>query len=70
MAAALSVENLATYSVRPSTRIDWMRLLLTVEAWLDDRASRRAIYRLDDAGLADLGLSRADVERLTHPSRA
>jgi uncharacterized protein YjiS (DUF1127 family) len=34
-----------------------------VEAWLDGRASGRALHRLDDRELADIGLSRADVER-------
>jgi uncharacterized protein YjiS (DUF1127 family) len=65
MAIALSVENLASYRERPA--IKWMQLLLRVEAWLDERTSRRALYGLDDAALADLGLSRTDVERINHP---
>jgi uncharacterized protein YjiS (DUF1127 family) len=40
----------------------FLGLLLRLEAWLDARASRRALYRLDDRALADIGLSRADVE--------
>jgi uncharacterized protein YjiS (DUF1127 family) len=39
-----------------------LRLLLAFEAWQDRRASRRALYRMDDRALADIGLSRADVE--------
>jgi len=39
-----------------------LKLLLALEAWLDARASRRALYRMDDHALADIGLSRADVE--------
>lgn len=65
MAVALSIENLALNRERPA--IHWLQLLLNVEAWLDDRASRRAMYSLDDAALADLGLSRTDVERINHP---
>ncbi len=68
MTTALSVENLAAYTARPSSRTDWLQLLLTLEAWLDDRASRRALYDLDSAALADLGLSQADVDRIAHRS--
>ena len=38
----------------------WLRL----QAWLDARASARALYRIDDRGLSDLALSRSDVERV------
>ncbi|KLK94080.1 hypothetical protein AA309_06415 [Microvirga vignae] len=67
MAAALSVENLVSAPARARRRSDWLRLLMRVEAWLDDRASRRALYALDEAALADLALSQADVERFNHP---
>lgn len=62
MAAALPVENLV--SAHAPHRTDWLKLLMRVEAWLDDRASRRALYALDEAALADLALSQADVERI------
>ncbi|HZH53312.1 MAG TPA: DUF1127 domain-containing protein [Microvirga sp.] len=39
-----------------------LQLILAFEAWQDRRASRRALYRLDDRALADIGLSAADVE--------
>lgn len=39
-----------------------LALVLRVEAWFAARASARALYGLDDRALADLGLSRADVE--------
>ena len=38
--------------------------LLRLQAWLDARASARALYRIDDRGLSDLALSRSDVERV------
>jgi uncharacterized protein YjiS (DUF1127 family) len=37
--------------------------LLRVEAWLDARRSRRMLYRLDSRGLADIGLTEADLGR-------
>jgi uncharacterized protein YjiS (DUF1127 family) len=40
-----------------------MGLLLKVEAWLDARANRRVLYSLDDRTLADIGLTRDDVDR-------
>lgn len=64
MAAALCVENLLPHPARATFGTPWLTLLEKVEAWLDDRASRRALYRLDDAALADLALSKADVERI------
>lgn len=64
MAATLSVENLAPTTRRAAGEIKWLQLLMRVESWLDDRASRRALHRLDEAALADLGLSKADVERI------
>lgn len=39
-----------------------LALVLRVEAWFSARASARSLYGLDDRALADLGLSRADVE--------
>lgn len=68
MATALTVENLGACSARPLHRIDGLGLLLALEAWLDHRASRRAIYAFDETALADLGLSRADAERIARPS--
>ena len=67
MAATLSVENLVPVPARTPRGVNWLQLLIRVEAWLDDRASRRGLYALDEAALADLALSRADVERFNHP---
>jgi uncharacterized protein YjiS (DUF1127 family) len=64
MAATLSVENLASCPAQTPGRIEWLQRLLAVEAWLDDRASRRAVYGLDTRALADLGLSQADADRI------
>jgi uncharacterized protein YjiS (DUF1127 family) len=41
----------------------WLRFLLRLEAWLDARASRRTLYRLDERALADIGLTRSDLGR-------
>jgi uncharacterized protein YjiS (DUF1127 family) len=40
-----------------------MHHLLLVEAWLDARESRRALYELDERALADIGLTQADLGR-------
>ena len=42
---------------------EFLRLLLRFEAWLDARGSRKALYRLDERALADIGLTRADLGR-------
>jgi len=67
-ADSFTVENLASHPARIPRRTDWLRRFMSLEAWLDERASRRALYRLDEAALADLGLSRADAERIARPS--
>ena len=38
--------------------------LLRFEYWLDNRSSSRELYRMNDHDLADIGLSKADVEGL------
>lgn len=40
-------------------------VLLALGAWNERRRQRRALEALSDAGLKDLGLSRADVARET-----
>ena len=64
MASTLALANLGTTVTREPAGERLLRLLLRVEAWLDRRASSRSLYRLDERGLADLGLSQADVERI------
>ncbi|MGL4285430.1 MAG: DUF1127 domain-containing protein [Phreatobacter sp.] len=41
-----------------------LALVLRIEAWFAARVSARSLYGLDDRALADLGLSRADVEAI------
>jgi uncharacterized protein YjiS (DUF1127 family) len=42
---------------------EFLRLLLRLEAWLDARESRKALYRMDERALADIGLTQADLGR-------
>ena len=69
MAIAVATENLCRTIDSPKAsgrQNGWfLRLLLEVETWLDNRASLRALNRMDDRALADIGLSQADVERIT-----
>lgn len=44
-------------------------LFLRFEDWLAARASARALYRMDDAALSDIALSRSDVERVNDTAR-
>jgi len=71
MATGYATVNLglaAAKSDKRERKIALLPLLLRFEAWLDRRATRRALYGLDDHELADIGLSRADVERLNASS--
>ena len=43
-------------------------LLLRFETWLDRRKTSKELYGMDDRALADIGLSRADVESLNAAS--
>lgn len=63
MVTAFATVNLGSFTTtRASDKGAFLRLLLAFEAWQDRRANRRALYRMDDRALADIGLSRADVE--------
>ena len=44
-------------------------LFLRFEDWLVQRASARALYRMDDVALHDIALSRSDVERVNDTAR-
>jgi uncharacterized protein YjiS (DUF1127 family) len=44
-------------------------LFLRLEDWLTERASARALYRMDDQALSDIALSRSDVERVNKSAR-
>jgi uncharacterized protein YjiS (DUF1127 family) len=72
MATGCATENLGfstTKPVRkPARKGMLLQFLLRFEAWLDRRSSRRVLYQMDDRALADIGLSRADIEGLNTPS--
>ena len=57
-------------STRPaaSAGIPCSNLLLRFETWLDRRKTSKELYGMDDRALADIGLSRADVEGLNAAS--
>ncbi|MGO4524456.1 DUF1127 domain-containing protein [Microvirga sp. 2MCAF35] len=64
MAIGYAAGNLGLTSAHRERRNVLLQLLLRVEAWLDARENAKALYRMDDRELADIGLSRADVESL------
>ncbi|WP_308915459.1 DUF1127 domain-containing protein [Jannaschia sp. LMIT008] len=61
---------MATYDdIRPAApgtapRAPISTLLARLLAWFDYRATRRALSRLTDGELHDIGLSRADIDRV------
>lgn len=59
----------AQLSLSHRSRGSALKLLLQLEAWLDARASARALYAMDERGLSDLALSRSDVERVNADAR-
>ena len=63
MPCGTTVENLHHFSTMPRRSGHFLDGLLRVEAWLDARRSRRVLYRLDSRGLADIGLTEADLDR-------
>ena len=62
MAIGHATANLGFHPVRRERSDTLLQLVLRIEAWLDRRRTSRILYRLDDEALADIGLSRADVE--------
>jgi uncharacterized protein YjiS (DUF1127 family) len=64
MAFGTTIANLRHVPAAPAESGRLLRLLLRVEAWLDARATRRVLHQLDDRALADIGLTRDDVEHL------
>jgi uncharacterized protein YjiS (DUF1127 family) len=58
-----AVADLRHFSTWQPRRRRLLDLLIRFEAWLDARASRRTLHSLDDRALADVGLSRSDLER-------
>jgi uncharacterized protein YjiS (DUF1127 family) len=68
MAIAHATANLGFHATRREHRNTMLNLLLRYEAWLDRRRTSKVLYELDDHALADIGLSRADVEGLNEAS--
>ena len=64
MTSATAIANLCHAPDTPKRKPRLLPLLLKLESWLDRRAGGQALYRMDDRALSDLGLSRADVERI------
>jgi uncharacterized protein YjiS (DUF1127 family) len=64
MAIGYAAANLGFQSARRERKSTLLQLLLRVEAWLDARRNSKALYMMDDRELADIGLSRADVDGL------
>jgi uncharacterized protein YjiS (DUF1127 family) len=68
MAIGHATVNLGFHTARRERKSTLLQLLLSYEAWLDERRSSKALYQMDDRALADIGLSRADVEGLNAES--
>ena len=68
MAIGYAAANLGLHSARRERKSTLLQLLLRYEAWLDGRRNAKVLYRMDDRELADIGLSRADVEGLNPAS--
>ena len=65
MPAGATTENLSF----SATQQGLAGLFLRFEDWLTARASARALYRMDDAALHDIALSRSDVELVNSSAR-
>ena len=62
MTTAIATVNLRSTHSRTAPTL--LSLLLRVEAWLDARAGRNALYSLDERTLHDIGLTSADIGRV------
>ena len=63
MSLSIATADLCQLTSKPKASGWFLRGLLRMETWLDARASRRALYRMDDRALADIGLTHADLGR-------
>lgn len=68
MATGYATANLGFHPTARERKSALLQLVLRYEAWLDRRRTSRALYQMDDGALADIGLSRADVEGLNDAS--
>jgi uncharacterized protein YjiS (DUF1127 family) len=68
MPARTTAENLSLLTASHAAH-GLSGLFFRFEDWLAARASARELYGMDDAALADLALSRSDVERVNKSAR-
>jgi uncharacterized protein YjiS (DUF1127 family) len=68
MAIGYATANLGLHTAHRERRTTLLEILLRFESWLDRRRTSKELYMLDDRALADIGLSRADVEGLNATS--
>ncbi|WP_230531743.1 DUF1127 domain-containing protein [Microvirga roseola] len=68
MAIGYATVNLGSHAVKRERSLSPLQIVLKLEAWLERRRTARILYGLDDRALADIGLSRADVEELNTSS--
>ena len=68
MAIGYASANLGLHAARRERRNTVLELLLRFETWLDRRKTSKELYGMDDRALADIGLSRADVDGLNAAS--
>jgi uncharacterized protein YjiS (DUF1127 family) len=64
MATGCTTVNLGFVAAKPESKTSVLDYLLRFEYWLDSRSSSRELYRMNDHDLADIGLSKADVDGL------
>jgi uncharacterized protein YjiS (DUF1127 family) len=63
MAHLNATVNLRSQAVCQQHPNPLLNLVLRIEAWFDRRASQRALARLDERALADIGLTESDLGR-------
>ena len=64
MTVGTALANLVHGSAEVARPKEWfLPFLLRFEAWLEARASYRTLRGMDDRALADMGLTRADLDR-------
>jgi uncharacterized protein YjiS (DUF1127 family) len=63
MPCETTVGNLHCLTTHPRKEGRFLDRLIRLEDWLDARRSRQVLYRLDSRGLADIGLTEADLGR-------
>lgn len=70
--AAVDTTRTASHGLSVGSRLNLSLASLseTLKAWNDARLTRRALSRLSDRELADIGLSRAEIGDITAQLRA